>query len=75
VNHALEQVGVAAFRHGREEIAGNEACPPSQAGFRNKPARAFGDIVAIEDDAAQIRMRRQQRGHEPALAAADVDDG
>jgi hypothetical protein len=61
VDDALEQVGVVPRRDGLEEVAADDLAPVPDALF---PEVCFGRLQAgrqVEDGAAQVRIRPQDR--------------
>jgi hypothetical protein len=74
VDHAREQVGVGAAGHRVEEVTDAELRPIAQTRGREPLRRALHRLGAIEQDAAQTALCLQDRLHQHARAAAEIDE-
>ena len=70
-----EHVGICARRDLLEEASCLERAPVLKTGGRDRGLGTFAHMWKVEDDAAQLRLLREQRGQHHAGATADVDDG
>jgi hypothetical protein len=68
VEDELEQVEVAAVRHGTEEVAADRGQATVHAGH------LLDDLGEVEDDTAGVRVALEQPLDQAPVTAADVDD-
>jgi hypothetical protein len=74
VEDPLEQVRVAAGRYALEEVAADHLAPVGDPALLQYRDRVRSDVRQVQQNAAHLRERRQQPGHELAGAAAQIDE-
>jgi hypothetical protein len=74
VQDEFEDVGVAAARHGLEEVAGNDVASVLYAGFPQDCARSADHMRLVENGPKDTGMASKQIRKECAIAATDIDD-
>ncbi len=75
VDHVLEDVGVATFGHEIEERPLGDPHPVFDTVLGQQRRGPRHHLGPVEQDAARVGRRGQDRGQQAALPAAHVDDG
>ena len=75
VDDVLEHVGIATFGHRVEEGAALDSDPVRHAVSLQQFGSAFDDLRQVVQHATCTGRRRDDGRQQPAVAAADIDDG
>ena len=74
VENPLQDVGVAAFGHAVEEVAGHQLAAIRKTSCPDVVSPLFDHVRQVEHDTAGIRLGGKDRRDQGPSAAADVDD-